>query len=123
MTILNVAIENQYESFIEDRFLQGCNIISSDENNKGKTIVIQSMMYALGNEPIFPSSFDYKSYYHYIEISVNNEIIIICRNNNNFIVKKNGSIDFFDSVSEFKYYWTKNIFKLPVIEKDFQKKL
>jgi len=25
------------------------------------------MMFALGNEPTFPASFDYKAYYHYIE--------------------------------------------------------
>ena len=49
MKILRVAVGNSKEAFIESRFTEGLNIISSDDNNKGKTIVIQSMMYALGN--------------------------------------------------------------------------
>ena len=46
MKILRVAVGNSKEAFIESRFTEGLNIISSDDNNKGKTIVIQSMMYA-----------------------------------------------------------------------------
>lgn len=52
MKIRKVAVGNAAEAFIEGNFTNGVNIISSDDNNKGKTIVIQSMMYALGNEPI-----------------------------------------------------------------------
>jgi hypothetical protein len=25
-------------------------------------------MYALGNDPTFPTTFDYKNYYHYVEL-------------------------------------------------------
>ena len=49
MKIRKVAVGNAAEAFIEGNFTNGVNIISSDDNNKGKTIVIQSMMYALGN--------------------------------------------------------------------------
>lgn len=65
MIIKKMAVGNKDEAFVENDFNEGVNIISSDDNNKGKTIVIQSMMYALGNDPTFPTSFDYKSYYHY----------------------------------------------------------
>ena len=61
MKIRKVAVGNAAEAFIEGNFTNGVNIISSDDNNKGKTIVIQSMMYALGNEPTFPTSFEFKS--------------------------------------------------------------
>lgn len=61
MKILGVAVGNSKEAFIESRFTEGLNIISSDDNNKGKTIVIQSMMYALGNEPTFPTSFNIRN--------------------------------------------------------------
>ena len=47
MKILRVAVGNSKEAFIESRFTEGLNIISSDDNNKGKTIVIQSMMHIL----------------------------------------------------------------------------
>ena len=61
MKIRKVAVGNAAEAFIEGNFTNGVNIISSDDNNKGKTIVIQSMMYALGNEPTFPTSFEFQS--------------------------------------------------------------
>lgn len=38
MKILKVAVGNSKEAFIENRFTEGLNIISSDDNNKGKTI-------------------------------------------------------------------------------------
>ena len=61
MKILKVAVGNAHEAFIEDNFTDKVNIISSDDNNKGKTIVIQAMMYAMGNEPTFPTSFEYQN--------------------------------------------------------------
>ena len=61
MIIKTVALGNNEESYIEKRISDGVNIILSDDNNKGKTILIQSMLYAIGNNPIFPDSFDYKT--------------------------------------------------------------
>lgn len=58
MIIKIVALGNNEESYIEKRITSGANIILSDDNNKGKTILIQSMFYAIGNVPIFPESFD-----------------------------------------------------------------
>ena len=63
MIIHKVAVGNNEEAYIETRFSDSFNIISSDDNNKGKTILIQSLVYCLGNVPVFPSSFDYKNYY------------------------------------------------------------
>ena len=65
MKILKTACGNSIEAFIENRLADGVNIIFSNDNNKGKTIIFQGMMYALGNEPIFPSGFNYKDYYFY----------------------------------------------------------
>lgn len=118
MKITKVALGDGTESFIESNLSSGLNIISSDDNNKGKTILIQSMMYALGNDPTFPTSFDYKKYYHYVEFEVGKKQFLICRYNDSFVVKPQSSIMFFDSVSELKRYWTKNIFPLPSIVKN-----
>lgn len=71
MIIQKVAIGNSEDAFIEDRFQNTVNIIYSNDNNKGKTIVFQGIMYALGNAPIFPSQFNYKDYYFYLKISHN----------------------------------------------------
>ncbi len=118
MIIKKVAIGNKEESFIENSFNRGINIISSDDNNKGKTILIQSMMYSLGNEPTFPNTFDYKKYYHYIEFELNDITYSLCRYNDNFVLKYNNVLMIFDNVSELKHYWTKNIFNLPTIIKN-----
>lgn len=53
MKIIKVGLGNTDEAYIESEFSDGINIIYSDENNKGKTIVIQSMLYTIGNKPIF----------------------------------------------------------------------
>ncbi|WP_318264046.1 hypothetical protein [Peribacillus simplex] len=41
MLIKKVAIGNEQEAFIENRFSEKMNIISSEDNNRGKTILIQ----------------------------------------------------------------------------------
>lgn len=52
-----IAIGNKEEAYLENRFEEGINIIFSNDNNKGKTIISQGIYYALGNVPMFPSSF------------------------------------------------------------------
>lgn len=124
MKINKVLIGNAQDAFIEENFSENINIISSDDNNKGKTIVIQSIMYALGNDPIFPSSFKFKNYYHIVEIEMANlDIVSICRKEDSFIILLKGNIYVFDNLSEFKYYINRTLYKLPFIIKDGIKKL
>ena len=118
MIIKKIAVGNSTEAFVEDGFTDGLNIISSDDNNKGKTIAMQTMMYAIGNEPTFPTTFDYKNYYYYIEFEENNKIYRVCRYGDNFALIEGKTLRLFDSVSELKRYWTKHIFKLPEIVKN-----
>ena len=118
MKIKKVAVGNYVEAYIEDRFSNGLNVISSDDNNKGKTILIQSMMYAFGNEPAFPTTFDYKNYYHYVEFEISDKTYQICRYNNGFVLKNSSVLMIFDSVSELKRYWKKHILPLPSIIKN-----
>lgn len=118
MIIKKTAVGNKNEAFIESDFHKGLNIISSDDNNKGKTIEIQSMMYALGNDPAFPTTFEYKNYYHYIEFEVDGTTYKLCRFNNGFVLKHDSVLMLFDNVSELKRYWNKHIFTLPNIVKN-----
>lgn len=118
MKILKVAVGNSSEAFIENGFTDGLNIISSDDNNKGKTIVIQSMMYALGNEPAFPTSFEYQKYYYYIEFEEKGNFYKLCRSNAGFVLRQANSLFIFDNVAELKRYWNKHIFPLPSIIKN-----
>lgn len=118
MIIKKIAIGSLTEAFIEDRFLDGVNVIFSDDNNKGKTILIQGLMYSIGYESIFPSSFNFKSYYFYSKIEINQNTYEFLRKKNQFIIKDRDGILFFDSVTDFKYYFDKNILSLPKIIKD-----
>ena len=118
MTLIKVAVGNSEEAFIEERLTPGLNIISSDDNNRGKTIIIQSMMYALGNEPTFPTSFEYQQYYYYVEFEVSDIHYHICRFRDNFVLKYANTFMIFDNVSELKHYWNRKIFPLPSITKN-----
>lgn len=118
MIIRAVYIGNSEEAYINKEFKEGLNIISSDDNNKGKTIVIQAIMYCLGNIPAFPSAFDYENYYFILCIEQDEKLIKICRKNKNFVIRKNEEYTVFDNTAEFKRYWNKNIQKLPIIKKD-----
>lgn len=65
MIIKSIALGNVEEAYVEEKLTDGVNIIFSDDNNKGKTLVMQGMMYAMGNQPIFPKGFNYRSNYFY----------------------------------------------------------
>lgn len=122
MKILKTGCGNNCEAFIEDRLTDGVNIIFSNDNNKGKTIIFQGLMYALGNDPIFPSGFEYKAYYFYTSIENNGKIYEFLRRNNSIAIKDDGGVTVFDDISDFKYFVSKNIFELPyIIKDDFQK--
>lgn len=118
MIIKKVVIGNFEEAYIESSFTNAINIISSDDNNRGKTILIQSLMFCLGNVPAFPSTFNYMEYYHIVVFSVEDKQYTLCRKANSFILKDNHNLMIFDSISELKRYWTKNISKLPIITKN-----
>ena len=118
MIIKRIAVGNNLEAYVENKLNDKTNIISSDDNNKGKTIIVQSMMYCLGNVPAFPSSFDYKEYFYYVEFTYNNSDYTICRKSDTFVIFNERNLMFFDSVSEMKRYWAKNIFPLPQIIKN-----
>lgn len=116
--IKSFCIGNKEKSFYLDKFSNGINIIHSDDNNKGKTIISQGIMYALGNTPIFPKGFDnYQDYYFIVTLHKDDKIINICRKNDFFLVNDNHLLTF-DSVNEFKRYFNDNICCLPIINKN-----
>lgn len=115
--VKSVLVGNSEEAYIERRFSDGVNIIFSDDNNRGKTIVIQSLMYAMGSDPVFPATFNYKDYYCIVELEINREAIKVLRKKNSFVISSQSGIYPFDNESEFKRYWSENITELPEIIK------
>lgn len=70
-------------------------------------------MYALGNSPIFPSTFDDYNQFFYVEIKIGKNFVEIIRRRNDFSVIINDEIKVFNSVSDFKHFFDTNIFRLP----------
>jgi hypothetical protein len=123
MIIKKIAFGNKNEAFIESRFKEKTNIIFSNDNNRGKTLLMQSIVYSIGYESIFPSGFNSKSYYFYANISFDNIEIEFLRKGNSVLVLKNQKLFVFNIISEFKYYFYKEIFELPKIDKEGELKL
>lgn len=124
MIIKSICIGNEKEAYINSDFKEGLNIIFSDDNDKGKTIVIQAIMYCMGNDkPMFPASFKYKDYYYILEIESNGKDYKVLRKSKNIMVSGVNGNAIFDNISEFKRYWNKVIEKIPVINKDNAEKI
>lgn len=123
MKIKKIAFGNSEEAFIEDRLQDHLNVIYSDDNNKGKTLVIQGLMYCLGNEPIFPAGFEYKKYYFYVCFSLKEKVFHVVRKNSTFIVRSDDLVRIYGSVSEFKQFLDGEVFTLPIVTKDGRDRL
>lgn len=118
MIIKKVAVGNNEEAFVSADFSDGKNLIYSNDNNKGKTIILQSIVYALGNEPLFPKGFDYTKYAYYLEIEHQGISTYICRIKNNLIASHLNELVTFDDESSFKKWFDAKVFALPKIVKN-----
>ncbi len=113
-----VYIGNGAEAFIENSFVNGINVIYSDDNNRGKTILMQSAMYTLGASPTFPEKFLYREYLYVVDLDVDGRPVSILRSRNTFAVLDDDELSTFSNVEEFTRYWGEHITTLPDIVKD-----
>ncbi|MDE7434802.1 MAG: hypothetical protein K2N01_03115 [Lachnospiraceae bacterium] len=119
MIIKSIALGNLEEAYVEERLTDGVNIIFSDDNNKGKTLVMQGIMYAMGNQPIFPKGFNYRAHFFYCKIEVNKREIEFLRRDSSFVVKNQEKHYTFDNMTELKYFLVdEHIFDIPQIIKE-----
>lgn len=118
ISVKAVYIGNDDESYIQNGLTEGVNIITSDENHVGKTIVMQSIMYAMGSDAMFPPSFSYKRYVFIVDIDVDGREVSILRSRDYFVVSDGGLIAPLEGKGAFDEYWNQNISPLPAIVKD-----
>ncbi len=118
MILKKVALGNAEEAFIEERFSNGLNIFYSNDNNKGKTIIVQSIMYSIGNTPVFPTSLNISKYYFYSMFEHQGRILEFLRHGNSILVKESEQISVFDTITDFKIYFNESIYRLPRFVKD-----
>lgn len=120
ITVKNLYIGNETESYCLRGLTSGMNIITSVENHVGKTIVMQSIMYALGADPLFPPSFGDKSYLFIVDIDFGGRALSFLRNKNLFVVKDGSTVTPFEGKGSFDAYWSEKIERLPSVVKDGQ---
>lgn len=118
MRIKKIAFGDAEEAFVEGRLSNGLNVIFSDDNNRGKTLVMQGLMFSLGYESIFPSSFNYKDKYFYSEIEVGDVKYEFLRKRNSIAIKSDDAMQIFNLVGEARYFLDKFVFSIPKILKD-----
>lgn len=120
ITVKNLYVGNEVESYCLSGLTGGVNIITSIENHVGKTIVMQSIMYALGADPLFPPSFKDKSHLFIVDVDLDGRAVSFLRNKNLFVVKDGDTITPFEGKGSFDTYWSENIEPLPSVVKDGQ---
>ena len=113
-----VCIGNGEESYIEDRLTDGINVIYSLDNNRGKTVLMQGAMYALGAIPTFPERFPYKEYIYIVDLDIDGNEVSVLRSRNTFAVKTSDSLSLFDSEADYSRHWSENFRSLPSIVKN-----
>lgn len=118
MLIKKIAFGDSEEAFVESRLSDGLNVIFSDDNNRGKTLVMQGLMFSLGYESIFPSSFNHKDKYFYSQVEIDNVTYEFLRKRNSIAIKTEDAIQIFNSVSETRYFVDKFVFSVPKIQKE-----
>jgi hypothetical protein len=123
MKIKKVAFGDSNEAYIESRFKDNVNIIFSEGNNKGKTLLIQGLMYSMGNEPVFPSGFNFKDYHFYSLVQIQNSDYEFLRRGNSIVVRNENFLQVCNTISEFKHFFNKIIDDLPIIIKDSKRKV
>lgn len=119
INIKTVYIGNERESYIQDDFTSsGVNIISSDENHVGKTIVMQAMMFALGAEARFPASFKSRQYVFIVDLDIDGRNVSILRNKDCFVVMDGSEMIPVESARGFDAFWSERVSPLPTIIKN-----
>lgn len=121
--IKQIALGNASEAYIQSGFTGGLNVISSGENHVGKTVIMQAMMFALGSEPLFPTSLRYQEYAHIIDVEIDGRSVSILRNGSTFVVRDGDVIEPIETVSDFDQYWSNHFLALPSIVKDGKERM
>ena len=118
--VKKLYIGNESECYIQGDFSDGLNIISSEDNHVGKTIVMQAIMFTLGADPKFPPSLKYKQYLFIVDLDVEGHTLSVLRSKDYFIVKDGEIIGRGHNAREglFDQYWNENVFPLPTIIKN-----
>lgn len=108
MKINKVYIGNNNEAYVSPCFNDGINLVYSNENNKGKTILIQAIGFAFGNIAIFPNGFNYKDYFFIVDFEHDDKQYSVCRKNSEYYVNFDDGGMLLHGESDFKKWFNNN---------------
>ncbi|MGR5278705.1 hypothetical protein ACPV5J_18640 [Vibrio rotiferianus] len=117
MIFKSFGVGNQTESFVEDRLSDRVNVIYSDDNNRGKTLVMQGLLYSIGNNSIFPDGFNEKEYTFYSLVKIGAVDYQFVRKGSTFVVKSEGLLKIFDTDSELRAFIASLVGTIPKVQK------
>lgn len=84
---------------------------------------MQSILYSIGYDSIWPVGFDPKNYYFYTKISFNGIDYEFLRHRNSILVIGDNQSYIFNTISDFKYFLSREIIEIPQIPKDGQMRI
>lgn len=85
--LLIIDIETKKAKSIN--FKDGVNIITSSDNQVGKSTILKSLYYSLGAEVFFAERFKVKTKVHILEFSVDRDTYTCIRYNDMVVIQKN----------------------------------
>lgn len=95
-------------------FSEGKNLLTSDRNHLGKSVIMKSIYYTLGAEVFFPKPIKAVNLLTYIDFIVDNSKFRVCRLNRSFVLYKNREfVKKYISVEELRNT-LEDIFKLQI---------
>ena len=112
LIIKAVYVGDSSIAFIENRFKPGINVVFSTDNHVGKTIVMQSLMFALGSKDGFPPSFPGQNYFYIVDFDIDGVSYSVLRQKDAFSVLSNDGLRYLEGEGEFRKFWNEEIGEL-----------
>lgn len=102
-------------------FTEGINIITSKDNQLGKSTIMKSMYYCLGGEVFFADRLNLKTKMHFLELEIKGESYVFIRHNKTIIVKEKLNVHKFNSSKELSHFLSE-ILELKIMLETKEKK-
>lgn len=102
-------------------FDKGVNIITSTDNQLGKSTIMKSMYYCLGGEVFFADRLNLNTKMHFLEVEIKEKNYVFIRYKKTIVVKEDDKVCKFNSFTELSYFLSE-ILELKIMLETKEKK-